>query len=70
MSFCHYIEDRGDKILIPYCYSVVMSGDIEDCICPNPHIKNKEIRVRQNEIDRLQREIDDIKLKYDLKLKG
>ena len=31
---CHYIYDEKlGKVLIPYCWSVVHSGDIRDCTC-------------------------------------
>lgn len=31
---CHYVYDKkAGKVLIPGCWSVVHSGDIEDCTC-------------------------------------
>lgn len=31
---CHYIyTEDGLKVLIPGCWSVVLSGDIRDCTC-------------------------------------
>jgi len=37
---CHYAHPKGEeKVLIPECWNVVMSGNIEDCTCPeNPHL--------------------------------
>lgn len=31
---CHYIyTEEGEKVLIPGCMAVAVSGDIEDCTC-------------------------------------
>lgn len=31
---CHYVHDKeAGKVLIPGCWSVVNSGDTEDCTC-------------------------------------
>lgn len=40
---CRYVETKDiGNVLIPGCYSVVMSGDIEDCCCP---LENRAPRV-------------------------
>jgi hypothetical protein len=41
---CHYthVKDLG-KVLIPECWTVVISQNIEDCNCPkNPHLEHIE----------------------------
>lgn len=41
---CHYtqVKELG-KVLIPECWSVVISQDIKDCTCPtNPHLFHVE----------------------------
>ncbi len=71
---CYYTWDnkRNIKVLIPECWPVVNSGDIEDCTCEfnivteydfaqdrfNKKLKEKdEIIIRQNqEIEYLQKE--------------
>lgn len=36
MRKCHYIYDEEiGKVLIPYCWSVVHTGKMEDCTCRN-----------------------------------
>lgn len=42
---CHYAHQNGEeKVLIPECYSVVMSQNIEDCTCPkNTHLAYIEL---------------------------
>lgn len=31
---CHYIyTEEGEKILIPYCWEVVLTGDMSRCTC-------------------------------------
>ena len=31
---CHYIyTEQGEKVLIPGCMAVAVSGDMEDCTC-------------------------------------
>jgi len=32
---CHFAHVDGEKYLIPYCWSVINSGDISDCDCLN-----------------------------------
>lgn len=41
MKKCHHIYDKktNQKVLIPMCWSVTISNDIEDCTC----IVNKRI---------------------------
>lgn len=34
---CHYIRVKGmERVLIPGCMAVAVSGDIEDCTCKAP----------------------------------
>ncbi|MDP2335935.1 MAG: hypothetical protein Q8N05_05715 [Bacteroidota bacterium] len=37
---CYYAHPKGEeKVLIPGCWQVAISGNIEDCDCPeNPHL--------------------------------
>ena len=36
---CHYVIDKkAGKVLIPGCYGSAISGDINDCYCPNDEL--------------------------------
>lgn len=64
---CHYVFEEGiGKVLIPGCWSVVMSNDIQDCTCtddpasPNGFERkryNEEIRKRNAIIDDLRKQV-------------
>lgn len=66
MSKCHYIYDKqAGKVLIPYCWAVVLSNDIRDCTCRNEDLTfaqfereryNKELEKRNSIIKELQSE--------------
>lgn len=59
---CHYIyTEEGEKILIPECMAVVISGDIRDCTCKSSSFAefekekyNEAIRALKNEIKELE----------------
>lgn len=65
---CHYIYDEKlGKVLIPYCWSVVHSGDIRDCTCYQDMENlsfagferrryNEELEKRNNIIKELRKE--------------
>lgn len=62
---CHYTYDKiAGKILIPYCWPVVISGNMRDCTCRMPHTErqfekieyNKIITEKNNEIKDLEHE--------------
>lgn len=50
---CHYAHPKGeDKVLIPGCWQVVNSGNIEDCDCPeNPHLAYMERLKKDGKIE-------------------
>lgn len=65
MSKCKYIyTTKGEKVLIPECWPVVLSGDMRDCICrkdktPAVYEKekyNEEVRELRKEISDLEKE--------------
>lgn len=77
---CYYTYDNdGRKVLIPMCYSVVHSNDIEDCCCISPlktnqkfekerynkiiESKNKTISYQQSELKHLRKVINNLKQK-------
>lgn len=47
MQRCHYVKDpkTGKKVLVPECWAVVQSGNIEDCYC-SKKIKRYYVIVR------------------------
>ena len=62
---CHYIyTERGEKVLIPGCMAVAVSGDMEDCTCRNdisfPQFEreeyNKTVKALRQEIKDLESE--------------
>ena len=72
---CHYVFDKDvGKVLIPGCWSVVMSNDIKDCTCTiepsSPEgferkryhdelkEKNKTIKELQKQVECLQSELN------------
>lgn len=59
---CHYTyTEDGEKVLIPGCMAVAVSGDIEDCTCRSEMTFEQFERKRYNEIlNRLQSEIKDL----------
>ena len=42
---CHYTHPKGEeKVLIPGCWNVSLSGNIEDCTClEDPHLAYIEL---------------------------
>lgn len=61
---CHYIyTDKGEKILIPGCMAVAVSGDMENCTCRNHHTESftqYEKKKYNEEICRLHQEIKEL----------
>lgn len=56
MSKCHYIYDNEiGKVLIPECWSVVLSGDIRDCTCSSG---NNDLTFAQFERESYNRELE------------
>lgn len=59
---CHYIyTEEGEKILIPGCMSVAVSGDIEDCTCKSYSFSefekekyNEALKALKNKIKELE----------------
>lgn len=60
---CHYIytEIKGEKILIPECMAVAVSGNIEDCTCKSYSFAefekekyNEALKALKNEIKELE----------------
>lgn len=59
---CHYIIDEiAGNVLIPGCWSVVMSNDINDCTCDDFNFAKFE-RERYNiEVAKLKKELSELK---------
>lgn len=59
---CHYIyTEQGEKILIPYCWAVIHSGDMRDCTCRSEKSFRQFEREQYNETVReLRSEIRDL----------
>ena len=59
---CHYIyTEQGEKVLIPGCMAVAVSGDMEDCTCRNEKTFAQFERERYNEtVKALRQEIKDL----------
>ena len=63
--YFHFDEKSGNKILIPYCWSVLWSNDISECTCEKfttvadfeKKIYNEELTEKNREILELQKEI-------------
>ena len=62
---CHYIyTEKGEKVLIPGCWDVVISGDMSRCTCRKEHSPswyekqryNEEINLLKQEIKALENE--------------
>lgn len=52
---CHYVYDKqAGKVLIPGCWSVVMSDDIRDCTCS----AGEELTFAQFERERYNQELE------------
>lgn len=53
---CYYIHTKDlGKVLIPICWSVVMSQDIIDCTCTqNPHIEYMNQLKSEGKIEQLK----------------
>lgn len=52
---CHYIYDKTvGKVLIPGCWSVVMSDDIKDCTCSD----GEDLTFAQFERERYNQELE------------
>lgn len=51
---CHYVYDEiAGKVLIPGCWSVVMSDDIRDCTC-----RDEDLTFSQYERKRYNEELE------------
>lgn len=62
---CHYIyTEQGEKVLIPGCMAVAVSGDMEDCTCRSEKTfaqferekYNRTVKVLRKEIEDLESE--------------
>lgn len=62
---CHYIyTEQGEKVLIPGCMAVAVSGDIQDCTCRSKKTLaqfecedcNKTVKALRQEIEDLESE--------------
>jgi len=60
---CHYVIDKvAGKVLIPCCWSVVLSNDIDDCTCSDDFSFAKFEKVRYNtELAKLKKELAELK---------
>jgi predicted RNase H-like nuclease (RuvC/YqgF family) len=74
---CHYVwdEESKQKVLIPGCMAVAISGDIEDCTCGYEELtpaqyereryneeikkKNKRIKELEEDVECLHKELED-----------
>lgn len=63
---CHYYKDPkdGEKYLIPGCWPVVHSGEIDDCICYRSKITKRRITPNEK-VSELQSEVEYWKRKYE-----
>lgn len=58
---CHYIyTEEGEKILIPECMQVVISGDIRDCTCKSPTFAEFEKEKYNEALKALKKEIKEL----------
>ena len=54
MDKCHYVYDKkAGKVLIPGCWSVAISGDMERCTC---RLGTSEKKFETREFNRLLKE--------------
>lgn len=71
--YFHFDEKSGKKILIPYCWSVLLSDDIRDCTCEKlttvasfeKERYNNELTAKNSEIVELQKEIKRLNLRVE-----
>ena len=59
---CHYIyTEQGEKVLIPGCMAVAVSGDIQDCTCRSKKtFAQFEREDYNNTVKALRQEIKDL----------
>lgn len=59
---CHYIyTERGEKVLIPGCWSVVNSGDMSQCTCRDEHTPYQYEKEKYNEeVKQLKQKIKEL----------
>lgn len=58
---CHYTyTDQGEKILIPGCMAVAVSGNIEDCTCRNQYFTKYEREKYNKEVEILRKKIKNL----------
>ena len=52
MSHCYFTYDErsGERVLVPGCWSVAISSDIETCTCKPRNFENRFERKEFNEI--------------------
>ena len=49
---CHFAHTKDGKVLIPGCWNVIMSQNIEDCTCPkNLHIAHIEMLLKEGKTE-------------------
>ena len=58
---CHYIyTEDGLKVLIPGCWSVVLSGDIRDCTCRDESFEEFERERYNKAVKALRKQVKDL----------
>lgn len=59
---CHYIyTEQGEKVLIPGCMAVAVSGDMQDCTCRSEKTFAQFEREQYNKtVKALRQEIKDL----------
>lgn len=58
---CHYIyTEQGEKVLIPGCMAVAVSGNVEDCTCRKQTFSQYEREEYNKEVEALRQVIKEL----------
>jgi len=61
---CHYVKGlKGERVLIPECWPVVISGNKKDCTCNLWKHKKDKIEVLELKVEKLEKTIAELKSK-------
>jgi len=52
MNKCYFAHEGKERYLVPECWPVINSGNIEDCQCPeNPHLAYIEQLIKEGKTE-------------------
>lgn len=61
---CHYVKGlKGERVLIPECWPVAISGDKRDCTCNVGKDRKDRLQALELKVEKLEKVIAELKSK-------